>query len=82
MVQHLVDLPAIWTEAVISTMNDVYIESDSQSLGLPITNTFEVVPQPVIENPSVIGISSIDGTITSGPVLNEPTVLNSPIVIP
>jgi len=58
LVQHLVDFPAIWTETVISTMNDVYIDSSS-SLGIPLAGPVEgIQPQSVVPAPSVTDVVS------------------------
>ena len=81
IVQHMVDLPAIWTEAVISDMNDVYIES-STPLGDPITGPVEVVPQALNENPVLSIVSPIAPTTQSPLVPNELPVLNAPVVLP
>ncbi len=94
-VQHLVDMPAIWTEAVISTLNDVYIES-SNPPGIPMTifpNQGQIIPfeaQPIPMDSQIIPIEGqIDGQVVplAQPAINLPLTpigvpLNSPQVLP
>ena len=74
MVQHLVDMPAIWTEAVVSTLNDMYIESSSEAevpIAGPVNGSIHSViasPDAAVEVP--VGL----------PILSAPIVL--PAVVP
>ena len=81
IVQHMVDLPAIWSEAIVSDMNDVYIDSLDPP-AVPISGPAEDGPQPDSESqdsqsPSVKGVvSPAFETRTSVP--NVLPVLNAP----
>jgi len=77
MVQHLVEMPAIWTEAVVSTMNDVYIESSSTP-EIPLTGPVDgggpleiAVPQETV--PSEIVVPTSLELPLNAPVVTPPT---------
>ena len=69
MVQHSVDMPAIWTEAVISTLNDMYIES-SNLPEVPIAGSVDGVAYPVTTR----SIAPMEVPVGM-PVLGAPVVL-------
>ena len=75
VVQHLVDLPAIWTETVVSTMNDVYLDSSS-TFGVPNEGAFQVVPEASFHNPVVFGV--VSPIVPAAQVL--PVVIGQPFV--
>ena len=69
MAQHSVDMPAIWTEAVISTLNDMYIES-SNLPEVPIAGSVDGVAYPVTTR----SIAPMEVPVGM-PVLGAPVVL-------
>ena len=73
IVQHLVDMPAIWTEAVISTLNDMYIESSN-------------LPEVPIAGPAG-PVDGVAYPVTAVPIapMEVPVgmpVLDAPVVLP
>ena len=80
MVQHMVDVPAIWNETVISTMNDVYIDSAS-SLGVPVPvpvpDADEAGVRSVLEVPVGV-VSPIVPAESTFTIANELPVLSGP----